>query len=126
MSDRGSCKVFSPNIFNPTKCQNCYKPKEGHPSGPVTQAGNKIQRGLSLPVARERVRNHLKFEIAFCLIYYTTIRCKLRCLKISWRGNTTHLPLNPLLRVVFMLGKVLYFSKDVLRKLVCSYKPWSY
>jgi len=54
MSDRGSCKVFSPNIFNPTKCQNCYKPKEGHPSGSVNQTGSKMQRGVSLPVVRER------------------------------------------------------------------------
>ncbi|XP_066914646.1 putative leucine-rich repeat-containing protein DDB_G0290503 isoform X2 [Clytia hemisphaerica] len=30
MSIERNCKFFSPNYFNPTKCQNCYKPKEQH------------------------------------------------------------------------------------------------
>ena len=30
MADR-NCKFFSPNYFNPTKCQNCFKSKEQHP-----------------------------------------------------------------------------------------------
>lgn len=64
MSDRGSCKVFSPNVFNPTKCQNCFKPKEGHPSGPVTQPGGKMQRGISLANTREKVRIIMKFFVA--------------------------------------------------------------
>ena len=126
MSDRGSCKVFSPNIFNPTKCQNCYKPKEGHPSGPVTQAGNKAQRGLSLPVPRERVRNNLKFEFDSVLHIMLLLDSKMRCMKILCRGSATHCPKSNLYSVVFILKKVLYFSIDVLREPVCSYKPWPY
>lgn len=26
----GECKKFSPNIFNKTKCTNCFKQKEEH------------------------------------------------------------------------------------------------
>lgn len=39
MAERsGNCKFFSPNYFNPTKCQNCFKPKEQHASQPEVSA----------------------------------------------------------------------------------------
>ncbi|XP_065066334.1 early endosome antigen 1-like isoform X2 [Rhopilema esculentum] len=60
MSERGSCKVFAPNIFNPTKCQNCYKPKEGHPSGPPQQSSGKIKRGISFPANRDQNTTTIK------------------------------------------------------------------
>ena len=93
MSDRGSCKVFSPNIFNPTKCQNCYKPKEGHPSGSVNQTGSKMQRGVSLPVVRERVRTLLGYILVLCLSCY-----RMPCTKlVRFSAAVTHTSLYNLL-----------------------------
>ena len=41
MADRGNCKFFVPNYFNPTKCQNCFKQKDQHTNQEVTSGTNK-------------------------------------------------------------------------------------
>lgn len=41
MTDRGNCKFFVPNYFNPTKCQNCFKQKDQHTNQEATSGTNK-------------------------------------------------------------------------------------
>ena len=59
MADR-NCKFFSPNYFNPTKCQNCFKPKEQHTAQDAAGAGKQaLRKAMSLP----RVNMHRCFAI---------------------------------------------------------------
>ncbi|XP_065659063.1 early endosome antigen 1 isoform X1 [Hydra vulgaris] len=48
MADRtGNCKIFAANYFNPTKCQNCFKQKDQHPTQEET---NNVANNSSKPL----------------------------------------------------------------------------
>ena len=72
-----NCKFFSPNYFNPTKCQNCFKPKEQHPEQEQnTSSGSTLQRKSSMS---SRVNYFVLFANRqdFAYLGYSTVRIKL-------------------------------------------------
>ena len=48
-SSTSSCKNFQPNMFNKTKCQNCFRTREAHALN--ADDGNQVSSYVTVPVS---------------------------------------------------------------------------